>query len=361
MTPMRAPTERTGTALDDLVQRTLERCLDWSQQGRHRKVLSEVERLLRRVRDDRQLEAQLLIWKAQALLSMGYPDRALPPASRSWQLVSSPHACHLMATALHAVGDSDRAEELLAMGAELFPAAIHLSIQLAMILADQGRMPEALDILDGVSPSAQLPDDMQVFLVGLRANLLATAGRWSEAEAVLEEGLGRHPGSSLLLEAHHSISVEWNRQLAEASLVASWRDTLERLEGVPAEVDDAIVRFGMVLEAGEVVVLAAQRLWRAFNDRETVRLQSPEPWAVALLMAVLELDGYRPAAAALGRATACNASTMRSALRRVRCYLETLEPGFARRAFGAASNPRLDETGPPRAHRRHDTVVRFPG
>jgi len=175
---------------------------------------------------------------------------------------------------------------------------------------------------------------------------------------VLEEGLGRHPGSSLLLETHRSINVEWNRQLAEASLIASWRDAMGRLEGVPAEVDDAIVRFGMVIETGELVVLAAQRLWRAFNDREPVRLQSPEAWAAALLMGVLELDGFRPSAAAIGRATACKESTVRSALRRVRCYLDTLEPGFARRAFGAASNPRLDETGPPSAP-RHDTVVPF--
>jgi tetratricopeptide (TPR) repeat protein len=360
MGPMRAPTQRTGAGLDDRVQRGLERCLEWSQQGRHRKVLAEVERLLLLGRGDRQLEAQLLVWKAQALLSMGYPERALPPANSSWQLVSSPHACHLMATACHATGDSDRAEELLAMGAKLFPDAVHLPIQLAMILAEEGRMPEALDVLEELRPSGQLPEDIQVFLVGLRANLLATVGRWSEAEAVLEKGLGRHPGSSLLLEARHTITVEWNRQLAEASLVASWRVALDHLDGVPAEVDDAIVRFGMVLELGELVVLAAQRLWRAFNDREPVRLQSPESWAVAVLAGVLELDGSRPSAAALGRATGCKESTVRSALRRVRAYLDTLEPGFARRAFGAASNPRLDETGAPNAP-RYDTVVRFPG
>jgi hypothetical protein len=62
MSPMRAPTQRTSAGLEDRVQRTLERCLDWSQQGRHRKVLTEVERLLRLVRNDRQLQAQLLIW-----------------------------------------------------------------------------------------------------------------------------------------------------------------------------------------------------------------------------------------------------------------------------------------------------------
>jgi hypothetical protein len=108
------------------------------------------------------------------------------------------------------------------------------------------------------------------------------------------------------------------------------------------------------------VVLAAQRLWRALYDREPIRLQSPEPWAVALLIAVMELDGFRPSVAAVGRATSCSESTVRSALRRVRQYLQGLDPSFARRAFGAASNPRLEEAAPARTSRR-DTVVRFPG
>ena len=48
------------------------------------KVLAEVEQLMAATPDDDQITAQLLIWKAQALLSMGCPDRALPAASRSW-------------------------------------------------------------------------------------------------------------------------------------------------------------------------------------------------------------------------------------------------------------------------------------
>ena len=358
MGPMPKPRSRPG--LEARVQRALERCLEWSQQGRHRKVLSEVERLRKLVGPDLQLEAELLTWKAQALLAMGYPQRALPAASSAWELASTPHACHMLAIALDAVGSSDRAEELLLAGRELFPDSVHLPVQLAMILADQGRMPEAIEILDAVPASDPVPEDLQVFLVGLRANLLATVGRWSEAEAVIEAGLGRHPLSELLAEARHAISTEWNRQLAEASLVASWRSALERLDGLPAEVDDAIVRFGMGLEVGELVVLGAQRLWRAFCGREATRVQSAEPWAVALLIAILELDGSRPSAAALGRATGCSESTVRSALRRVRAYLDGLDPSFARRAFGAASNPRLDEAAPPPAPDRA-TVVRFPG
>ena len=356
---MSGPARHSRIGMEARVQRALERCLDWSQQGRHRKVLAEVERLLKLVGPDPQLSAQLLTWKAQALLALGFPQRALPAATASWELVSSPHACHLLAIALDAVGESDRAEELLVTGSGLFPNAVHLPVQLVMILADQGRMPEALEVLGTVPPSAQLPDDLQVFLVGLRANLLATVGRWSEAEAVIEEGLGCHPDSPVLQEAGRSISGEWNRRLAEASLATSWREALARLDGVQAEVDDAIVRFGMGFEVGELVVLAAQRLWRAVYDREPIRLQSPEPWAAALLIAVMELDGARPSAAAFGRATSCSESTVRSALRRVRRYLEGLDPSFARRAFGAASNPRLDDTGPVRAS-RNDTVVRFP-
>lgn len=353
-------TDRSWTSLEARIQRTLERCLEWSHQGRHRRVLSEVERLLKVARGDQHLAAQLLIWKAQALLSMGEPERALTAASDSWDLSSTPHACHLMATSLNATGQADRAEELLAMGVGVFPEAIHLPVQLAMMLADQGRVPESLQVLDSVAPVAQLPEDMQVFLVGLRANLLATIGRWSEAEAVLEEGLGRHPESELLLETHQSISLEWSRTLAEESLAKSWRQALDPLAGVPAEVDDSVVSCAALLEADELVGLAARRLWRAFQGRESVRLQSPDAWGAALVTAVLELDGLRPSAAAIARATATNASTLRAALRRLRAYLDELDPGFARRAFGAVSNPRLDDLEPSSPQRDSGTVVPFP-
>ena len=98
------------------VEKSLESCLEWSRLGRHRKVVAEVERTLSIVSDHPQLEATLLIWKAQALLAMGYPDRALPPASRSWELDPSPHSCHLQSNALEALGDLDDSEELLRMG-----------------------------------------------------------------------------------------------------------------------------------------------------------------------------------------------------------------------------------------------------
>lgn len=352
------PDPRPWTELERRIQRTLERCLDWSHQGRHRRVLTEVERLLKAARGDAQLEAQLLIWKAQALLSMGYPDRALKAADDSWNLMDSAHACHLMATSLNSVGEPERAENILVLGVAMFPDAIHLPVQLAMMLADQGRLPEALQILENVRPSGQLPDDMQVFLVGLRANLLATVGRWSEAEAVLEEGLGRHPGAPLLLETHHSLSVERDRKMAEDALAGSWSDALEPLNGVPAEVDDAVIRCSSLLEVGALVELAARRLWRSFNAAEEVRLQSPEPWAVALVAAICELDGCNPSVAAISRAAGCNSSTVRSALRRLRRWLASLEPGLAQRAFAATSNPRLGEHAEPPAS---GSVVQFPG
>jgi hypothetical protein len=263
-----------------------------------------------------------------------------------------------MATALNAVGEIDRAEELLNMGTKLFPEAAHLPVQLAMMLADQGRMPEALDTLDGMSPDVPLPDDMQIFLVGLRANLLATIGRWSEAEAVLEEGLGRHPDSPLLVETHDSITREWSRRRAEDQLVESWRESLEGLDGVPEEVDNAIIRSGMVLELPELTVLAARRLWRAFHARQSVKLQSPDAWSAGLLLAVIELDGQRTTAAGLARATGSNPSTVRSTRLRIRRYIDSLDPGFARRAFGAVSNPRLDDMT--ESVDRPGTVVHFP-
>jgi len=345
--------------LERRIQRSLERCLEWSQQGRHRKVLTEVERSLSRARGHAHLEAQLLIWKAQSLLSMGCPDRALTAASDSWDLNSSPHACHLMATAMNAVGEDERAEKFLAMGIDLFPDAIHIPIQLVMLLADQGRLPEALDILDRVVPSIQLPDDMQVFLVGLRANLLATVGRWIEAEAVLEEAIGRHPDSLLLLETHDSIRREWSRRRAENRLLESWQQSLEEVEGVVAEVDETILRCGSVLDLSDLTILAARRLWRSFSARHPMGIQTPEPWGAATVTAILELEGHHPSATSVARAAAANPSTVRSARVRIRKYLTGLDPGFARRAFAAESNPRLDEDDPS-GQQREGTLLRFP-
>lgn len=347
-----------GIDIRTRVEAALERCLEWSQQGRHRRVLAEVQRLLALAREDSLLTSQLLNWKAQALLAMGCAERALPAASRSWALRSSPHACHLMASALHAVGDSDQSEDMLRMGTELFPEAVHLPMQLAMLMADQGRLPEALDVLDRVAPSHHLPDDLQVFLVGLRANLLATVGRWTEADAVLREGLGRHPDSPLLIEAHDSLNRKWNRSRAEDRLAASWCSSLEKIEDAAAEVDDAIIRCGSVMEYPELTVLAARRLWRAFLERDPVRVQTPEPWAAALILAALEVDGRPASAAAIARTMAVRATTVRSALRRLRSYLAEQDVELARRAFGALSNPRLDQ---PFGHVTNPAeVIRFP-
>jgi tetratricopeptide (TPR) repeat protein len=341
------------------IEMALRRCLDWSHQGRHRKVLAEIERHLALVGRDSQLEAQLLIWKAQALLAMGFAQRALPAASRSWKLESSPHACHLMASALHSMGDSKQAEELLQIGWKLFDDAIHLPMQLAMILADQGRLRAALDVLDQISPVSQLPEDMQVFLVGLRANLLATVGRWSEADEVLREGLGRHPDSPLLLETHDSLNREWSRRQAEQELERSWLASLVTLDGVELEVDETIVRCGSVLDLPELVVLAARRLWRAYLNRGPVRLQSPEAWGTALVAAALQLDGRWSSVAAMARAMASNPNTVRSVVRRLRAFVKEQDPELARRAFASLSNPRLDEPLP--APSSGAEVVRFPG
>ena len=343
---MRTPSDGRAS-IAARVERTLQRCVDWSQQGRHRKVLVEVERLLEAVKGEPGLTAELLIWKAQALISLGCAERAFRAASRSWDLASSPHACHLMSMALHALGSSGQSEELLRMGRELFPDAAHLSMQLAMMLADQGRLPEALDLLDDIPPDLELPDDLQVFLVGLRANLLANVGRWSEAEEALEEGLGRHPDSSLLLETNDSLHRHRDRRRAEEKLAHSWRSTLAPLDRAPEEVDEAIVNCGSIMELPELVVLAARRLWRAFLASGPVHPQAPDAWAAALVMVVLELDGRRPGGSSMARALRASPSTVRTVARRVRAFLEGMDHEIARRAFATSANPRLEEQPPP--------------
>ena len=357
---MSAATDDSQRRLVARVEQALLRCVDWSHAGRHRKVLAEVERLLPLTKNDPQLETQLLMWKAQALISMGCADRALRAASRCWELDATPHSCHVMATTLHAVGEQDQAEQLLQMGIGIFPNAVHLPLQLAMMLADQGRVPEAIDTIEGIPPETEIPDDLRVFLLGLRANLLATMGKWGEADAVLRRGLDDHPGSTLLQETHETISRAWRRNRSERDLVASWEATIEELADVEVEVDDAIVRAGSVTELPAIRVLAARRLWRAFVMAATVRPQAPNAWGAALLVAIAELDGERPSAAAMARAVGAQPATVRSVLRRLRAFLAHLEPSFAQRSFAARANPRLDEPAASKLPDQPDNLIAFP-
>lgn len=344
------------------VERSLERCLEWSRLGRHRKVVAEVERTLPILSDHPQLEATLLIWKAQALLAMGYAERALPPASRSWELEPSAHACHLRSNALEVLGDLEGSEELLRMGWRLFPEAVHLPVQLAVVLSDQGRHPEALDILDEIRIDNRVPDDLQIFLFGMRSNLLAAMGRWAEADEALRDGLGFHPDSELLGNARDALEQARRRARAVEGLAASWRDGLRDLDGVAGEVDEAIVRCGAVNELSELVILAARRLWRAFVEEKDPRPHAPDPWSAALVLAILEIDGKRPTIVSIARSIRSNPSSVGSALSRLRAFLESLDPEIRMRAFAAHTNPRLDGLpSMPRFNERPADVVPFPG
>ncbi len=343
------------------IERALRHCLEWSRTGRHAKIIAEVDRALSVIGRQPRLEAQLLIWKAQAHLAMGDAEQARSAAESSWHLDPTPHACHLLSNALAAIGDLDEAERLLRSGWRLFPDAFHLPVQLAILVSDQGRHPEALDTIDRLPSGAPMPDDLQVFLLGLHANLLAALGRWGEADGVLREGRHRHPESDLLEEAQLSLSDEWDRFRAERELGRSWLDGLTPLDGVSAEIDDFIVQIGSVNELSDLVVLAARRLWRAFLEVHDLRLQSPEPWGAAALLAVLELDGSSPGIAAMARRARASESTTRSALARFRGFVGGLEPGFAQRAFAALSNPRLDTAQrPPPSPAAAGTVIPFP-
>jgi hypothetical protein len=343
------------------VEQSLERCLEWSKLGRHRKVVAEVEKTLPILSDHPQLEATLLIWKAQALLAMGYPDQALQPATRSWELDPSPHACHLKSNALEALGNLDDSEELLRMGWRLFPDAVHLPVQLAVVLSDQARHPEALDILDEIEVDDRIPADLQIFLFGMRSNLLAAMGRWAEAEEALRDGLGFHPNSELLASAQDALKQARRRARAEEALAASWRNELSDIEGVAGEVDDAIVRCGAVNELPELVVLAARRLWRAFVEQEQPKLHAPDPWSAALVLAILELDGDPRTIVSIARSVRSKPSSVRTVLSRLRGFLSALDAEIRMRAFAANRNPRLDGApSTPQFNERPADVVPFP-
>lgn len=243
-------------------------------------------------------------------------------------------------------------------GWRLFPEAIHLPVQLAVILSDQGRHPEALDILVEIPLDHPVPEDLQIFLVGLRSNLLAAMGRWAEADDVLRQGIDRHPTSDILSDAHSALTGTRRRSEAEQALASSWASSLERLGGTSGEVDDAIVRCGEVNEFSEIVILAARRLWRAYIDNRRVRPRVPDVWGAAFIYSILDLDHERPSITTLSRSIAGNPSSVRKVILQVRSFLESLDPEIARRAFAAHSNPRLEN--PSRTERTGADIVQFP-
>ncbi len=340
--------QSTGNDSDDTaarVERALRQCVEWSKAGQHRKIVAEVEKHLDQLDEDTPHRPVLLIWKAQALLAMGLAERALPDASQSWDLDPSPHACHLTANAMETLGDLDGAEELLRMGWRLFPDAVHIPVQLAVTLSDQGRHPEAFAILEEVPIDHRMPPDFQVFLFGMRSNLLASMGRWPEADEVLQTGLNQHPTSDVLSDAHAALTGARRRTRAQKALATSWTEGLSALAGCAREVDESVVRCGAVNEFSEIVALAARRLWRAYLDHRRVRPQIPDVWGAALIYTVLELDGDQTTITAVAASVACSPASVRSAVRRIRAFVESLDPEFARRAFAAKANPRL-ETSP---------------
>jgi tetratricopeptide (TPR) repeat protein len=342
-------------------EQALLKCLEWSRMGRHRHVLAEVEQVLPTVRQEPELAAQLLIWKAQALLSMSFADRALIAARESWKLDETPHACHLMASSMHALGETDDPIELLRLGIKLFPDAVQLPVQLAMILTDHGRMEPALQALEEISPEHEVPEDLEVFLYGMRANLLATTGQWDEADVLLQEGLDQYPDSGVLHDTYEALSQTWLRLQTEAALIDSWIETLDTLSDTAAEVDEKIELAGELCTYSELEVLAARRLWRAYLHSRAPRVQAPEAWAAATLLAIAEIDGGQPSPTVLAQLLGAKPGTIRSARGKLRAYLESLEPQIVKRSFSAHDNPRLEQPTADKKQRYDNNVVAFPG
>ncbi len=357
MSPSR---RRPEGSLEDRVERALSRCSELSRRGRHSKVLAEIERLADAVEEQPRFEAHLLLWKAQALLALGRAEQALEAASRSWEEETTPHACHLMASAQSFLGKVDRAEDTLRVGTELFPGTPLLAVELATMMAEQGRIPETIETLEAMTPSEPVPEELYVYMVGLHADALAAAGRWNEANAVLSEGLRRHPQARALQGARQALKQSRRRKHAEHRLASSWAAGLRTLAGVGREVDEEIAYIGQAAELPKLYALAARRLWRSFLAAEGVRPQAPRAWAAAVLGAVLDLDGSTLPATALARYAGAGVGTVRSARRRVRAYLESLEPAFALRSFGVRDNPRLSDPGDGGSGPRGSAVIRFP-
>jgi tetratricopeptide (TPR) repeat protein len=338
----------------------LERWAVWSRSGRHEEILAESRAYLERTSDRPDLRAPMLLWIAQAHLDLDDTAAAVTTAQHAWEADPSPQSTHTLAIALNVHGEVERSLDLLEFGRQLHPRATNLTLQMAMFLGDQRRVPEALDRLEEVDP-ADLGDTPTASLYyRLLAGLYAATGRWQEADDVLRDARA-HLDDEAVNEAQQELHSAWRRAQRRCELVAEWTMGLEDMPPPDGDVDDAIMNLGAVLEATPLMVAAARRLWRALVATSPPTVRSPGLWAAAALASVMRLDGSVPSLSGLARISGCHASSLTRATRRFDALLASYDPGFLRRSFAAETNPRLDEdprTPPPS---ESGAVIRFPG
>ncbi|NOZ78007.1 MAG: hypothetical protein GXP48_02260 [Acidobacteria bacterium] len=337
----------------DKIADLLAQCEHWSELRRYRKILEAVERALPTTDDLPELRTELLIWKAHAMGAMGMPDRAYAAAAGAWELEPSSQAAHLMALALIQEGEDDHAEEILRFGLQRFPGAAHLVFQLALLMAEQGRVPEAMDLVNDIEIDAG-EEDEQVFAlhVGIRANLLARMGRWDEAMQTIQGGLEAHPDIFELRRTYDTLKKQHDLHHARDHLATVWQTSLQPLhEASTAGVDASIETLGVSMELPRLVILAAQRLWRRFLDADPVQPRAHEAWAAALLASVFVIDGGSAPLSFFARYAGTSYETVRSAYRRIDTFLGRLHPEERLCAFAVRLNPQLDPShpGPPGA------------
>lgn len=341
------------------VARTLKRWADWSSRGRSRRVLSEAPRHLQAVSGHPELEAPMLLWVAQAQMDVGQVEAAVESAQTSWELDPSAHATHTLAIALNLAGELPRAIQLLELGLQMHPPAFNLSLQLAMFLGEEGRVPEALDLLRDLDPDTCSEGSSAVLYYRIRAGMSAAAGCWREADEVLRSGIDRCDDPDLE-SARGELHAAWSRTCRSRELAAEWTDSLDELPGRLAEVDDALEDLAAAMESSDLVAAAARRLWRSLAHADPPRVRNPRTWAAACLTAVFDLDGRPSPAPVLARISGCHRSGISRARRRVQTHLEHYDTRFRLRSFAAHANPRLDEEPREAVAMDSGSVVPFP-
>jgi Flp pilus assembly protein TadD len=96
-----------------------------------------------------------------------------------------------LAGALARTGAADEAEEICRAARTQFPRDSRFDLMLANLLLVRGAPAEAAQVLEAAATAGGRRD---AFLLDRLAVTLAAAGRFSDAERVLEEALALHPG-----------------------------------------------------------------------------------------------------------------------------------------------------------------------
>lgn len=167
-------------------------------------------------------QADSYVLRGAFLLTIHDRRAALRDFDMAIKLAPSPDLHVARAAIRQEVGDDKGAEEDFRGALDLDPGSVRATSGLATLLARQGKLDEALAMLDA---GIEAGGDARLSFVMQRASLLGEAGRVDEGLALLDAEVARRPGSPMLLNSRC-----WYKGTNNIELESALKDCTKSIE-----------------------------------------------------------------------------------------------------------------------------------